>query len=96
MMKCRCCANSNLRNGASVATKGKLAATQTTTKFVATINSHRFRQSIAKDLKLATRFHNFAKTTVTSQKLAVYSNMFQQVKLKNYTNMSFLWCKGIH
>ena len=68
-MKYRSSANSN---GSSVATKGKLAATQTTTKYVKTTSSHIFKKFIETDFKLAAHFHSFAKTNATGQNPTVY------------------------
>ena len=70
-MKCRSSASSNLGNGASVATKGKLAATQT--KICSDTDSHKFRKAVATDFKLAAHFLSFVKTDATSQKLVMYS-----------------------
>ena len=83
VMKCKSGARSNMGNRVYVATKGKLATTQTETKSVITTDSHRFRKSIALDFKLAARFHSFAKIGATGQKLVVYistgkpQNLFQ-------------------
>ena len=46
MMKCLFGASSDMRNGAFVATKGKLVATQTITKSIVTTDSHRFKQFV--------------------------------------------------
>ena len=60
-------------SGASVATKGRLATTYTTRKFVETTDSHIFRKSVVIDFKPAKRFHSFAKTIATGQQPTVYS-----------------------
>ena len=56
LVNCRAGASSSQGNGVSVATKGKLATTQTTIKSVVTTDSHRFRKFVATDLKPAAHF----------------------------------------